>query len=156
MSALKGIQDMMSGVKLVKQMAANQENDGGGKRSKKLSTAAVTPANDGDDSSARLVAYDDSTPIRPSQEVDDVGNDQGNDDDHEDISDEECEELDNAFTYLMKLVDERMLTVYEAEDLANWAEDKLEEGKNPNWIAAKLLGEKMRKQIMSLPKFSGR
>ena len=83
-------------------------------------------------------------------------NDQGNDDDHEDISDEEFEELDSAFTYLMKLVDERMLTVYEAEDLANWAEDKLEEGKNPNWIAAKLLREKKRKQIMSLPKFSGR
>ena len=116
----------------------------------------MTPANDGDDSSARLVTSDDSTPIRPSQVVDDVENDQGNDDDHEDISDEECEELDNAYTYLMKLVDERMLTLYEAEDLANWAEDKLEEGKNPNWIAAKLLREKKRKQIMSLPKFSGR
>ena len=159
MSALKGIQDMMSGVKLAKQMMANQDNGGSGtgeKRSKKLSVARVTPAGDADDTSARLTTSDESTPIRSSQEEEETENHQEPDEDREDISDEECEELDNAFSYLMKLVDERMLTVQQAEDLASWADEKLEEGQSPSWIAAKLVREKKRKQIMSLPRFAGR
>ena len=39
-------------------MAANQENAGRGKRSTKLSTAAVTAANDDDFSSVRLATGD--------------------------------------------------------------------------------------------------
>ena len=159
MSALKGIQDMMSGVKLAKQMMANQDNGGSGtgeKRSKKLSVARVTPAGDADDTSARLTTSDESTPIRSSQEEEETENHQEPDEDREDISDEECEELDNAFSYLMKLVDERILTVQQAEDLASWADEKLEEGQSPSWIAAKLVREKKRKQIMSLPRFAGR
>ena len=49
-----------------------------------------------------------------------------------------------------------MLTVQQAEDLASWADEKLEEGQSPSWIAAKLGREKKRKQIMSLPRFAGR
>ena len=43
----------------------------------------------------------------------------------EKLSEEECEELDNVFNNLMKLVDERMLTVQQAEDLVEWAEINL-------------------------------
>ena len=56
----------------------------------------------------------------------------------------------------MKLVDERMLTVQQAEDLVEWAEEQLEEGKDPNWISGKLLRAKKRKQIYSLPRFVGK
>ena len=65
---------MMSGVKLVKQMAANQENDGGGKRSTKLSTAAATAANDDDSSSARLATGDEFV-LRMRSTIWKLGND---------------------------------------------------------------------------------
>ena len=97
-----------------------------------------------------------ATPVRSPEEADGEEDYQEHEEDCEELSEDECEELDNAFNYLMKLVDERMLTVQQAEDLVEWAEEQLEEGKDPNWISGKLLRAKKRKQIYSLPRFIGK
>ena len=157
MSASKGIQELMREAEASKHnKVSNQESGGSGGKKPKKSAAAVTPADDAENLVARLATGNDTTPASSSKDKETQKENQSNDEENEELSEEESEELELAFNYLMKLTDQGILTVQEAENLTTWAEEQLEDGYDVSWIARRLMSAKKRIQIFSLPRFAGK
>ena len=75
---------------------------------------------------------------------------------HEELSDEEENQLDDAFKYLNELRRECRLIATQVEDLIDWAEDEIDNGESVEDIVQCLTRAKKRAQNFSSPRFVGR
>jgi len=150
MSVKKGAIDVMQRVEVGSKEAEVGVRSGGssGRKKNSLQSATVTPMDASDDQVERMVSDGPSTPV-------DDQNDPEEENEGE-LSEEEEDELQEAFDYLFELKRDGKLSAVEVDDLIEWAEDEIDHGQSVDYVVGYLKRQKKRAQIFSLPRFVGR